>query len=151
MINSTQLRLYIDDAVYEGEISSGFSFSNGLVEVTSKPTNGFKEFVTGIKSVTFSFENLLTSISAVLNVGSEYTIKIGPTAYEGFIGQGIIESISIDSSTDAVVKYSGSITLTGELSDFIPLIEDFFLIQQDNDDFILLEDGELLLISIQEN
>ena len=114
MINATQVRIHVDGAALEGEISSGFSFNNGLVEVTTKPTDSFKEFISGIKSASFNFDALFSSIPNLLIVGNTYQIRlIGETS--AFDGDGIVESVEVAGGVDDVVKYSGTISVTGDL------------------------------------
>ena len=121
MINGTDFRLTVGDNTLLGETSTGISWSGNTIEVTTKPTDGYAEFIPGHKSASIQFDKLL-SFDENLEVGSIHNFHLGRRS-DGYSGKLIIESIDINASSDELISYSGSGTVVGELLGFIPDIQ----------------------------
>ena len=147
LINGNEFRLTLGGNQLVGELSTGVSFTNKLVEVTKGKTNTFVEYISGVKGATIDFERLYSFDP--LETGMVLAFHIGPRS-SGWAGQGIVESLELSATSDDVMHYSGSIRVIGELSKFIPDIETQFLRARDGED-ILTRDGGNIQVRTQVN
>lgn len=106
--------------------SATLSLSNDLPEVTTKDSNGYQEVISGVKSGEISFEGLvaydddLNAIEAAdfIQAGTKLDWSFG-TAETGdatYSGEGFLSSVEISAEMESPVSYSGSITVTGQIS-----------------------------------
>lgn len=106
--------------------SATLSLANDLPEVTTKDSNGYQEVISGVKSGEISFEGLvaydddLNAIEAAdfIRAGTKLdwsfgTAEIGDAVYSG---EGFLSSVEISAEMESPVSFSGSITVTGEIS-----------------------------------
>lgn len=150
MVNANNYLAWIDGVQVPNQVSLDFTIDNQLIEVTTKPTNGFREFITGIKEGAANIECYLSRDE--LNryeVGSSISLRVG-TLSESFVSSGIISNIARLGGVDEVARYSIAITVNGEIAPFVPVFEDGLLLLESGD-FFLLEDGENLIINTQTN
>ena len=149
-LNGNRFVLFLsrDRALLRGETSSGISYNANLIEVTTKPTGSYKEFIPGVRTSTINFEKLHT-FEETLNVGDTVTFHIGERS-NGFEGYCIIESISVDASSDDAQRYSGTARVTSEVTKFIPIFEESILCTTDGRE-ICTTGGETICVSEQIN
>jgi predicted secreted protein len=106
--------------------SCSMSLSHDLPEATTKDSNGYSEFISGVRGGTISFEGLVAyddSANAEEIIGyvtgrnkvdwSFGTAASGDTVYEG---EGFISSIEVSAEMESPVSFSGEITITGAIS-----------------------------------
>ena len=143
--NGTAFRLTLGNTILPGETRSGIQFTNPLVEVTTKPTDGYPEFVSGIKEARIDFESLY-SFDAI-DVGTTFKFNLGD-GLRGYTGTCIIESIGIDAASDSAVKQSGTARVIGALNRYHPFANPFLL--RENGDFVLTEDECKIILNIRD-
>jgi len=106
--------------------SCSMSLSHDLPEATTKDSNGYSEFISGVRGGTISFEGLVAyddSSNAEEIIGyvtgrnkvdwSFGTAATGDTVYSG---EGYISSIEVSAEMESPVSYSGEITITGAIT-----------------------------------
>ena len=106
--------------------SCSMSLSHDLPEATTKDSNGYSEFISGVRGGTISFEGLVAyddSSNAEEIIGyvtgrnkvdwSFGTAETGDTVYSG---EGFISSIEVSAEMESPVSYSGEITITGAIT-----------------------------------
>ena len=106
--------------------SCSMSLSHDLPEATTKDSNGYSEYISGVRGGTISFEGLVAyddSANAEEIIGyvtgrnkvdwSFGTAASGDTVYEG---EGFISSIEVSAEMESPVSFSGEITITGAIS-----------------------------------
>lgn len=106
--------------------SCSMSLSHDLPEATTKDSNGYSEFISGVRGGTISFEGLVAyddSANAEEIIGyvtgrnkvdwSFGTAATGDTVYSG---EGYISSIEVSAEMESPVSYSGEITITGAIT-----------------------------------
>ena len=145
ILNGTAFRLRLGNSNITGETRSGLRFINNLVEVTTSPTNGYPEFVSGIKETYIDFENLYHF--EPLEVGQTFEFNLGDNL-SGWTGTCIIESIDISATSDDVITQSGVAKVFGELVKYDPFIEPFLLLE--SGDFTLQESGDKIIINVRQ-
>ena len=145
ILNGTAFRLRLGGNNITGETRSGLRFTNNLVEVTTSPTNGYPEFVSGIKETYIDFENLYHF--EPLEVGQTFEFNLGDNL-SGWTGTCIIESIDISATSDDVITQSGVAKVFGELVKYDPFIEPFLLLE--SGDFTLQESGDKIIINVRQ-
>ena len=115
--------------IFAHATSVSMSFSNALIDVTTKSSNSWEQNQTGRKSATISFEGLVDYAAVASAVdfvelkdlaiaGTEifFTVGVGEGAGEGYQGQGFIESLEHTGGSDEAPTYSGSIKVNGALT-----------------------------------
>ncbi len=117
--------------------SASISFSNSLIDVTTKDSNSWDEMISGRKSFSISADGLVdfeavtsavaTLVSATVDGFANYAIEGSEVFFEferstatsgaalGFSGSGFIESFEITAPTDDVSTNSVSIKGSGAL------------------------------------
>lgn len=106
--------------------SASLSFSNSLIETTTKDSDSWTEMISGKKSFSLSTDGLIDyatiadkhnfeAFADVAIAGTKifFTVGNGSDTYEG---EGFIESFEANGGTDDVATYSCSISGTGELT-----------------------------------
>ena len=67
VLNGNRLRIRLEDIDVIDCTSVSLNISNNLVEATTKPTNGWIEYISGVKNATGSFEGLVDYSNANYN------------------------------------------------------------------------------------
>ena len=109
--------------------SASLSFSNALIDVTTKSSNSWKQMISGQKSFTISSDGLVdyatvadaqnfVALADLAIAGTEifFTIGIGEGADQGYQGSAFISSIENSGGTDEAATYSISLDGTGALT-----------------------------------
>ena len=128
--------------------SVSISIDNSLLEVTTQPTNGWKEVIDGVSSSELSFEGYFDISQVNEDIYSLFAVNqrvffIFDIIGRGFEGFGYITSLSFNGGTDDVAAYSGTISVDGEVTERIITALDVLLdadsepITDANDDFII--------------
>lgn len=119
MINGNEVVLAAQGIRIGAAKSVSISMSNALVEATLGDTESWREVITGVKSASLSFEGLVDyddlRLETFLTEGTRVSFRQSTGTFH-LSGQGYVNSISHTGASDGVATYSGSITLTGELS-----------------------------------
>ena len=113
-----------------GQISGELSMTSDEIECTTKDsTNGAKEFLPGETGGTLSVEGLYDPAAAEgvsesiadLKAGTTFTFWIGSvvTSEQGWEGTGFFTELTLSAPKNEAATYSGSIRLTGELTEKI--------------------------------
>ena len=124
--NGTNLILTVEGATVGHTTSCSMSLSMDTPEATTKDSNGFSEYIGGVKGGEVSFEGLVAyddSANAVefadyLLARTKLTCVFG-TAETGdavYTAEGFLSSVEMSAEMEAAVTYSGSITLTGAIT-----------------------------------
>ena len=126
VFNGTNLILTVEGATVGHTTSCSMSLSMDTPEATTKDSNGFSEYIGGVKGGEVSFEGLVAyddSANAVefadyLLARTKLTCVFG-TAETGdavYTAEGFLSSVEMSAEMEAAVTYSGSITLTGAIT-----------------------------------
>lgn len=132
VFNGTDLLIKIaDDAGSPTAIghttSCTISFTNDMADATTKDSSGFSEVIPAVRSAEISFDGLVDYTDA--NGGAEIAHKLltrqkcdfsfgtaatGDTVYTG---EGYISSCEISGTMEEATTYSGTITVTGAITE----------------------------------
>ena len=126
VFNGTNLILSIEGATVGHTTSCSMSLSMDTPEATTKDSNGFSEYIGGVKGGEISFEGLIAyddSSNAIemadfLLARTQLTCVFG-TAETGdavYTAEGFLSSVEMSAEMEAAVTYSGSITITGAIT-----------------------------------
>jgi predicted secreted protein len=126
VFNGTNLILTIEGNTVGHTTSCSMSLSMDTPEATTKDSNGFSEYIGGVKGGEISFEGLIAyddSANAIefadyLLARTKLTCVFG-TAETGdaiYTAEGFLTSVEMSAEMEAAVTYSGSITLTGAIT-----------------------------------
>jgi len=126
VFNGTNLILTVEGATVGHTTSCSMSLSMDTPEATTKDSNGFSEYIGGVKGGEVSFEGLVAyddSANAIefadyLLARTQLTCVFG-TAETGdavYTAEGFLSSVEMSAEMEAAVTYSGSITLTGAIT-----------------------------------
>ena len=113
MIQGNLLQIRINGEVIANSVSTSLSFTNSLVEVTTNPTDGYAEYITGRKGATISFSGLLSSVK--LFDGEDVDVVFVMDT-QGYFCRGTFTGSSITGETDAATQYEGQLKVSGELT-----------------------------------
>lgn len=102
------------------------SFSNSLIDVTTKDSASFEEMISGRRSATLSTDGLVDysattdshnfeALADVAIAGSKvfFTYGVGSDTYEG---EAFIESFEASGEADSEATYSASLKVTGAIT-----------------------------------
>ncbi len=106
--------------------SASVSFSNSLIDVTTKDSDSWSEMISGQKSFTLSTDGLIDyaavtdaenfeSFADTAIAGTKIFFTVGDGT-DTYAGEGFIDSFEASGGTDDVATYSCSITGTGALA-----------------------------------
>ena len=110
--------------------SCTISFTNDMADATTKDSAGFSEVIAGLRSAEISFDGLIdytdgssggAEIAHKLLTRQKCDFSFG-TAATGdtiYTGEGFISSCEISGSMEEAVTYSGTITVTGAISESV--------------------------------
>jgi len=126
VFNGTNLILTVEGATVGHTTSCSMSLSMDTPEATTKDSNGFSEYIGGVKGGEVSFEGLVAyddSANAIefadyLLARTQLTCVFG-TAETGdavYTAEGFLSSVEMSAEMESAVTYSGSITLTGAIT-----------------------------------
>ena len=124
--NGTDLILKVESVTVGHTTSCSMSFSMDTPEATTKDSNGFSEYIGGVKGGEISFEGLVAyddSANAIemadyLLARTQLTCVFG-TAETGdavYTAEGFLTSVEMSAEMESAVTYSGSITITGAIT-----------------------------------
>ena len=112
--------------VFAHATSCTISFSNSLIDVTTKDSNSFEEMISGRKSFTLSSDGLMDyssttdahnfeAVADVAIAGTKifFTYGVGSDTYEG---EAFMESFDANGESDGAATYSVSLKGTGALT-----------------------------------
>jgi len=126
VFNGTNLILTVEGATIGHTTSCSMSLSMDTPEATTKDSNGFSEYIGGVKGGEISFEGLVAyddSANAIemadyLLARTQLTCVFG-TSETGdvvYTAEGFLSSVEMSAEMESAVSYSGSITLTGAIT-----------------------------------
>ena len=110
--------------------SCTISFTNDMADATTKDSAGFSEVIAGLRSAEISFDGLIdytdgssggAEIAHKLLTRQKCDFSFG-TAATGdtiYTGEGFISSCEISGSMEEAVTYSGTITVTGAITESV--------------------------------
>ena len=115
-----------NEVAFAHSTSGSLSFSNSVIDVTTKDSQSWDEVISGRKSFSVSADGLadfetvadrtnFPTFSALALAGTVVFFEI-TNAGDGFTGQGIIESFEISGESDGTTTYSCSIKGSGPLT-----------------------------------
>ena len=126
VFNGTNLILSIEGATVGHTTSCSMSLSMDTPEATTKDSNGFSEYIGGVKGGEVSFEGLVSyddSANAIefadyLLARTQLTCVFGTdeTGDAVYTAEGFLSSVEMSAEMESAVTYSGSITLTGAIT-----------------------------------
>ena len=126
VFNGTNLILTIEGNTVGHTTSCSMSLSMDTPEATTKDSNGFSEYIGGVKGGEISFEGLVAyddtanaiEFADYLLARTQLTCVFG-TAETGdavYTAEGFLSSVEMSAEMEAAVTYSGSITITGAIT-----------------------------------
>jgi hypothetical protein len=126
VFNGTNLILTIEGDTVGHTTSCSMSLSMDTPEATTKDSNGFSEYIGGVKGGEISFEGLVAyddtanaiEFADYLLARTQLTCVFG-TAETGdavYTAEGFLSSVEMSAEMEAAVTYSGSITITGAIT-----------------------------------
>jgi len=110
--------------------SCTISFTNDMADATTKDSSGFSEVIPAVRSAEISFDGLVdytdgssggAEIAHKLLTRQKCDFSFG-TAATGdtiYTGEGFISSCEISGSMEEAVTYSGTITVTGAITESV--------------------------------
>ena len=111
---------------YAGQISGAFDGSANMIDVTTKDSSGWSEFIPGLKGGTLSVEGLndwadsdgfSRPLGQWIN-GTQCTWTFGYTSSGNQIGgEAYIEGISLNGNNDEAAGYSCTLRVTGAVAE----------------------------------
>lgn len=124
--NGTNLLLKVDTVVIGHTTSCSISFSHDLPDATTKDSDGWSEFISGVRGATVSFDGLVdysdaTNVIDLFDLIANRTkvdVAFG-TAVTGdtvFTAEGYLESLENTADMESPVAYTGSIKITGAVT-----------------------------------
>ena len=126
VFNGTNLLVKVGGTVIGHTTSCTLSISHDIADATTKDSEGWSEGISGLRSGEISFDGLVdysdansvVDLIALISSRTKVTCVFG-TAVSGdtiYTAQGYIASIEQSGEMEAAVTFSGSITLTGEIT-----------------------------------
>jgi TP901-1 family phage major tail protein len=117
-----------DAVAVVGQTGAGLDFVSDMIEITTKDSNKFKEYLAGEKGGTITIDGLYDvdtgannteDVFANLLAGTEVTWKWGKYATAGdkyFTGSAFISSLNMSAPKNEAATYSMTLQVTGEFS-----------------------------------
>lgn len=123
LINGTNLVLYVNDSGTDKAFGHSRSFSLNLeaspIDVTTRDSEGWSEFIMGQRSFTFDFDGLvsfeddinLEYLASAVENRTKFLVKFttdlgGSLVFNGYV---YLSSVTVDSPMEDVVTYSGTL------------------------------------------
>lgn len=127
------LKLIADGGTLEAlghSTSCSMTISHDLPEATTKDSAGYQEVISGLRSAEISFEGLIdytdagNSLKNVDGVASlitgrnkiDWSFGTGTSGDTVFTGEGFIASLEQTAEMESAATYSGTITVTGSIT-----------------------------------
>ena len=106
-----------------GLVSTSFSLSSEMVDVTTKESNGFTEKISGLMSASVSGNGIFTSVPsqqeiktrALAGTTAPYTL-INMESGESWTGDFLISSFEVTGDTSGAMQFSISLESTGQIT-----------------------------------
>lgn len=113
---------------YAAQITGGMDVDANMIEVTSKDSSGWREFISGLKGGSITFEGLADLADSdgptrpfdQLVAGTAVTCYFGEaagTAGVRWTCSGLVEQLSLTAPNDEAFGYSGTIRVTGAITE----------------------------------
>lgn len=118
--NSNEVRVWINGVEAPLVTDAKLTIDTPTVEVTSKPTEGYRERIPNHKTATVNFASYLDQLSQY-SVGDVVEVRYGTRLNAVANTEGIITNISISGGTDTAPIYDVTIESDGETQQFIPI------------------------------
>lgn len=124
-INGSDFVLYIDDVAVALSTSCTVSSSTDTIDITTKDSDGYADFLSGLKSGDVSFEALadfsgedavFTAYNADATVDFSLTDGASSSAGNRYTGSGLLTAVDITYDMESTANYSGTITLTTDIT-----------------------------------
>lgn len=126
VFNGTNLILTVEGTTVGHTTSCSMSLSMDTPEATTKDSNGFSEYIGGVKGGEISFEGLVVyddasnaiEMADFLLARTQLTCVFG-TAETGdavYTAEAFLSSVEMSAEMEATVTYSGSLTITGAIT-----------------------------------
>lgn len=134
-VNGTAMALYIDESGTLRKIgnlvSNDFDISADMIEVSSKSSAGWKEFIAGDKGATFSFEGIYEEDASLgtseRSFGDLYTLLTGTNSLtlvfttnssgdDKYSAACLLSNLKISSPYNDKVTFSGTAQITGAIT-----------------------------------
>lgn len=133
LVNGTDLVLYVNDSgtdkAFGHSRSFGLNIEASPIDATTRDSQGWSEFIMGSRSFTLDFEGLVNYdddinvewLQTAMENKTKFLVKFttnlaGTLVYNGYV---YISSLTIDSPTEDVVTYSGSLQGTEIFADTV--------------------------------
>lgn len=121
--NGSEIEVFVNNEAIGFTTDVSLSINNSLMEVTTKPTNGWRENISAIKGASLNFSGLFETDFSNTNAlndnirnGSIVEFYFGiETGYQ-LGGSGYIANLDYDSGTDDIPTFSGSIEVSAEIA-----------------------------------
>jgi predicted secreted protein len=110
--------------------SCTISFTNDMADATTKDSSGFSEVIAGLRSAEISFDGLIDYTDGssggaeiahklLTRQKCDFTFGTAATGDTVYSGEGFISSCEISGSMEEAVTYSGTITVTGAITESV--------------------------------
>ena len=126
VFNATNLILKLENNTLGHSTSATLSLSNDLPEATTKDSSGFQEVIAGVISGEISFEGLVAyddslnviELNDYILARTQLTAVFGTAVYgdDVYTAEGFLSSVENTADMESPSSYSGSITLTGQIT-----------------------------------
>ena len=110
--------------------SCTISFTNDMADATTKDSSGFSEVIPAVRSAEISFDGLIDYTDGssggaeiahklLTRQKCDFTFGTAATGDTVYSGEGFISSCEISGSMEEAVTYSGTITVTGAITESV--------------------------------
>jgi len=109
--------------------SCTISLSNEMSTTTTKDSSGFAEVIPGVRSAEISFDGLVDYTDSVggteiahkllTRQKCDFTFGTAATGDTIYTGEGFLSSVEISGAMEEAVTYSGTITVTGAITESV--------------------------------
>ena len=112
--NGNNVTIILDSAVIQSLTSVSLDTNIQLVDVTTRPTNGWKETIRGDRNGTLTFEGFYDAALADIDPGTlvQWVFSVDGGSYSGM---GYVEDVSRSGGTDEAPIRTGTIKTTGPI------------------------------------
>lgn len=150
IVSSNDWRIWIDTVPVPNVKTVSLALNISTIEVTTKPTNGFRETLVDTRNATVSFDALLDQDDLNrFNVGDQVVFRFG-TEVQSFTARGsYISSIEQSGGTDDAPVYSVSVESTGEIVNHI--VQILSELCDGDGNIICYGDGTAICLTIEES
>ena len=126
VFNGTNLILTVEGATVGHTTSCSMSLSMDTPEATTKDSNGFSEYIGGVKGGEISFEGLIAyddTANAIqmadyllARTALTYVFGTAETGDAVYTAEAFLSSVEMSAEMESAVTYSGSLTITGAIT-----------------------------------